>query len=76
MLEGSAVSRELTAAEGVGVELQLTEIDPAYDDHLSVMMGLSGLAEGDSITGITASEPSRLPERLQSQDTVTSRRSP
>ena len=57
-LPGSAVSRELTAAEGVGVELLLTETDPEKDDHLSVWMGFSGLAEGDSITGITASEPS------------------
>ena len=56
VLEGSAVSRELTADRSVQVQLLITEIDPAYDDHLSVMMGLSGLAEGDSITGITASE--------------------
>lgn len=60
VLEGSAVSRELTAAERVQVQLLLTETDPVFDDHLSVMMDLSHLAEGDSITGITVSEDTVL----------------
>ena len=55
MLEGSAVSRELTAADrSVQVLLQLIETDPGFDDVLLARMDLSAYDEGDSITGIAS----------------------
>jgi len=51
VLEGSLISRELTAADGsVPVFLELTELDPVFDDHLSASMSLSAFDVSASIS--------------------------
>ena len=54
VLDGSIVSRELTAADPpVQIHLSLTETDPIWDDHLSAFMTLSANDVSESISRVT-----------------------
>jgi hypothetical protein len=54
VLDGSIVSRELTAADPpVYILLSLTETDPIWDDHISAAMTLSANDVSESISRIT-----------------------
>jgi hypothetical protein len=54
VLEGSAISRELTVADGgVYASLEITEDDPLFDDYLpSVSMILSALGDSTSVSEV------------------------
>ena len=54
VLDGSIVSRELTAADPpVHIHLAITETDPIWDDHLSASMRLSAFDVSESVSKIT-----------------------
>ena len=54
VLDGSLVSRELTAAgPPVQIHFSITETDPIWDDHLSASMSLSAFDVTESISRVT-----------------------
>jgi len=53
VLDGSIVSRELTAADPpVRINLSLTETDPAWNDHISASMSLSANDVSESVSRV------------------------
>lgn len=57
VLEGSLVSRELTVTDpSVSVHLELTEVDPIWDDHLSAWMSLSAYDVSTSVSNVSTGD--------------------
>jgi hypothetical protein len=57
VLDGSLVSRELTAADPpVPIHFSITETDPIWDDHLSAFMSLSAHNVTESISRVTSGD--------------------
>ena len=57
VLDGSLVSRELTAADPpVQIHFSITEKDPVFDDHLSAFMTLSAHDVTESVSKVTSGD--------------------
>jgi hypothetical protein len=61
LLEGSLVSRELTAADPpVSIHFAITEVDPIFDDHISVFTRLWANDVSESVSNVSEGDGCKI----------------